>query len=164
MEKQRAVVEAKAQTVLAAREPYLNPVGDDVRSLKSKTRQSLVTSTPTKHCTLADFYDPLSMPPELVRAHAELDRAVEKCYRPESFTSDRERVEYLFGLYEKLTAPLLPATAKAKVRRSRAAATKPAGKAKTPGLYSQKLPPGESTTESEAAAAHFWVAKEESSK
>ena len=36
------------------------------------------------------------------RAHAELDRAVEKCYRPEPFNSDRERVEYLFRLYEKL--------------------------------------------------------------
>ena len=52
------------------------------------------------------------MPPELVQAHAELDRAVEKCYRPEPFQSDRERVEYLFGLYEKLTAPLLPVTGK----------------------------------------------------
>ena len=52
-----------------------------------------------------------------MQAHAELDRAVEKCYRPEPFKSDRERVEYLFSLYEKLTAPLLPATPKAKTRR-----------------------------------------------
>ena len=41
------------------------------------------------------------------------------------------------------------------------------GKAKTPALYSQKTPPlpqGESTPESEAAAAHFWMAKEEPPK
>ena len=57
-----------------------------------------------------DLYDPLSMPPaELVKAHADLDRAVDLCYRPQPFTSERQRMEYLFGLYEQLTAPLLPA-------------------------------------------------------
>ena len=49
---------------------------------------------------------PFQAPPELVKAHAELDHAVEKCYRPEPFHSDHERVEYLFSVYEKLTAPL----------------------------------------------------------
>jgi len=55
--------------------------------------------------TLADLYDPLCMPPALARAHAALDRAVERCYRPEPFASDRERVEFLFALYEELAAP-----------------------------------------------------------
>lgn len=57
------------------------------------------------------------MPPELVQAHQRLDRAVERCYRPEPFTSDRERVEFLFRLYEQLTAPLLPAPTKPRRRR-----------------------------------------------
>jgi hypothetical protein len=57
------------------------------------------------------------MPAELVLAHQRLDRAVERCYRPEPFTSDRERVEFLFVLYEKLTAPLLPAQAAPRRRR-----------------------------------------------
>jgi MmeI, C-terminal domain len=65
--------------------------------------------------TLADLYDPLTMPPELVKAHATLDRAVDLCYRPQPFENDRQRVEHLFALYEKLTAPLLPSTKK--VRR-----------------------------------------------
>lgn len=73
--------------------------------------------------TLAGLYDPLAMPPELLKAHTELDRAVEKCYRPELFRSDRERVEFLFSLYEKLTASLLPVTLGAKARRSQTAAT-----------------------------------------
>ena len=47
--------------------------------------------------TLADLYDPLAMPPALVKAHAELDRAVDRCYRPQPFASDRQRVEYLFA-------------------------------------------------------------------
>jgi hypothetical protein len=56
----------------------------------------------------------------LLKAHTELDRAVEKCYRPELFHSDRERVEFLFTLYEKLTAPLLPATPAKKTRKPKA--------------------------------------------
>ena len=59
--------------------------------------------------TLADLYDPLAMPVPLLKAHQDLARAVDGCYRPEPFPSDRHRVEYLFALYEKLTAPLVAA-------------------------------------------------------
>jgi hypothetical protein len=54
--------------------------------------------------TLADLYDPVAMPPKLAKAHAMLDKAVDRCYRKEPFRSDRERVEHLFALYENLTA------------------------------------------------------------
>lgn len=117
---QRERVEAKARAVLAAREPHLPPRG---------------------LATLADLYDPNTMPRELVRAHAELDRSVEKCYRPEPFHSDRERVEFLFSLYERLTAPLLPVTPKTKGRRSQTAVTNRTGKrARTPALPGQTPP------------------------
>jgi hypothetical protein len=52
------------------------------------------------------------------KANAELDRAVDLCYRPEKFESDRQRVEFLFALYEKLTAPLLPAAKTKHTRRA----------------------------------------------
>ena len=55
---------------------------------------------------LADLYDSLTMPPDLLKAHQELDRAVEKCYRKEKFNNDRERLEFLFAEYERLTTPL----------------------------------------------------------
>jgi len=42
---------------------------------------------------------------------ADLDRAVDLCYRPQPFDTDRQRVEHLFALYEKFTAPFI-ATAK----------------------------------------------------
>ena len=71
---------------------------------------------------MADLYDPLSIPPALVKAHADLDRAVDLCYRPQPFTSERQRVEYLFALYEQLTAPLLPIAAKRSKRSSKKAA------------------------------------------
>ena len=178
--KQRALVEAKAQAVLDARAKF--QVGTVRCAVPARASQSSAGGSeiplanegtapagtsqrdvPTTLCTLAALYDPLSMPPALVKAHAELDRAVEKCYRPEPFHSDRERVEFLFSLYEKLTAPLLPVTPKTKGRRSQATVAKPTGKAKTPGLYSQKpptLPPGKETTESAAAAAHFYGKEE----
>lgn len=57
------------------------------------------------------------MPAALVKAHAALDRAVDRCYRRERFGSDRERVEYLFALYEKRAAPLLPPTVRATRQR-----------------------------------------------
>ncbi len=46
------------------------------------------------------------MPHHLRKAHQELDKAVDKLYRAAPFTGDRDRVEHLFGLYEKLVAPL----------------------------------------------------------
>ena len=54
------------------------------------------------------------MPLSLYKAHAALDRAVDRCYRAQPFTSDRQRIEFLFSLYEKLTTPLIPATRKRK--------------------------------------------------
>ena len=56
--------------------------------------------------TLADLYDPDLMPSNLRKAHRALDGAVDKLYRRSPFSSDRERVEHLLGLYEKMIAPL----------------------------------------------------------
>jgi len=114
---QRERVAERAQAVLDARAPHLPPRGMS---------------------TLADLYDPNTMPPELHRAHEQLDRAVERCYRADRFSSDRERVEFLFRLYEQLTAPLLPATPAARGRRQQSAAITPRPRrGRTPGLPSQ---------------------------
>ena len=56
--------------------------------------------------SLADLYDPLTMPPVLVKAHQELDKAVDLCYRPQPFINSAKRIEFLFELYEKYTADL----------------------------------------------------------
>lgn len=91
-DKQLAAVESAAQAVLHARKGFPN-------------------------ASLADLYDPLSMPPALVKAHTELDRAVDLCYRPQPFQNDRQRVEHLFALYEKLTAPLIAVTKKGRRKK-----------------------------------------------
>ena len=157
---QRARVEEKAQAVLAAREQFMgtapasgavadalvgNTEGTSTsprarkQSARARTATAGAAVLPETNCTLADLYDPNTMPRDLLRAHTELDRAVERCYRPEPFHSDRERVEHLFRLYEQLTAPLLPAPPKARGRRSQTAATTPRQprQQRTPGLPSQ---------------------------
>ncbi|WNL17015.1 N-6 DNA methylase [Arcobacter cryaerophilus gv. pseudocryaerophilus] len=75
-EKQKKAVEEKAQNVLNIRSQFSD-------------------------CSLADLYDPLSMPPNLKKAHQELDKAVDNCYGSKSFKNDKERIEFLFGLYEE---------------------------------------------------------------
>lgn len=54
--------------------------------------------------SLADLYDSVAMPANLRKAHQALDAAVDKLYRPSGFSSDAERVEHLFGLYERMTS------------------------------------------------------------
>ncbi|MCY4235287.1 MAG: class I SAM-dependent DNA methyltransferase, partial [Cyanobacteria bacterium MAG CAR2_bin_4] len=71
--------------------------------------------------TLADLYDPLTMPPSLRKAHQALDRAVDRLYRRSGFASERERVECLLMMYEGLREPLgVGITGKKKRRRGRA--------------------------------------------
>jgi hypothetical protein len=79
---QRKNIEALAQAVL------------DARALPKNATSSL-----------ADLYDPDTMPAELRKAHRALDAAVDKLYRTRPFKSDRERVEHLFPLYETLVQP-----------------------------------------------------------
>ena len=57
------------------------------------------------------------MPAPMLKAHQQLGRAVDRCYRPEPLPSDRRRVEYLFALYEQLTAPLVTAAKPARKGR-----------------------------------------------
>jgi hypothetical protein len=97
------------------------PEAIDEASIAARATRAL----PAKTATLTDLYDPLAMPAELLNAHTEPNRAVEKCYRPEPFHSDRERVEFLFPLHEKLAPPLLPVTPRTKSGRSQAAAATP---------------------------------------
>lgn len=84
-EKQQNAIDAAAQGVLDARAHFPS-------------------------ATLADLYDPLTMPPDLVKAHQTLDRAVDAAYGKTAFKSEAERVAFLFERYQQLTAPLMPPT------------------------------------------------------
>jgi hypothetical protein len=91
-EKQREEIEVAAQAVLNARAKFPD-------------------------CSLADLYDPDTMPPDLVKAHARLDKLVEKAYG-KTFDNDADRVAFLFEMYQKLTADLFTETSKKGKRSS----------------------------------------------
>jgi hypothetical protein len=97
-DKQRQAVEIAAQAVLDARAQFPDS-------------------------SLADLYDPLTMPPVLLKAHRVLDKAVDAAYGKRDFKTEAERVAFLFDLYQKYTASLLPLAAKEKKpgRRKKAA-------------------------------------------
>lgn len=90
-EKHKLAIEDAAQSVIAAREAHPSD-------------------------TLADLYDPLRTPADLVKAHQRLDKAVEAAYGKSSCKTDAERVAFLFSLYQKYTS-LLPAAPVKKARK-----------------------------------------------
>lgn len=77
----KSEIEEAATEVLMVREPYL-----------------------TMGKTLADLYDPDTMPEDLKSAHERLDDIVESCYPGYPFATDEARLECLFKMYEKMTA------------------------------------------------------------
>jgi len=83
-----------------------NPTEKQIAAIESAVQKVLDTRLEFPNSSLADLYDPLTMPPELVKAHNELDKAVDLAYRPQPFTSEANRMVYLFELYEKYTADL----------------------------------------------------------
>ena len=99
---------------------FPTPPGDaDLSKLEPLAQAVLDARAAHAGATLADLYDPDLMPPALRRAHQALDRAVDRLYRKGGFASERERVEHLFMLYEKMRAPI-EAAAKKRPRRRRA--------------------------------------------
>jgi hypothetical protein len=99
-----------------AKKAILSQRGEDVLAEREKH--------PAK--AISDLYDPDSMPADLLVAHKALDGTVEQCYRSKPFISDEERLEFLFALYEQMTAaentdlftPPTPTKAKAKTKKS----------------------------------------------
>ena len=54
--------------------------------------------------TIADLYDPETMPDNLRRAHERNDEVIERIYIGRRFKNDTERLEKLFEMYTKMTA------------------------------------------------------------
>ena len=97
----------------------LPPEGTKLAKLEPLAQAVLDARAAHPGATLADLYDPDLMPPNLRKAHQALDRSVDRLYRPGGFASERERVEHLFSLYEKMMAPLEAGMRKKLRRRQR---------------------------------------------
>ena len=82
---------------------------DGSTSARLEARAQAVLDARAAHpdATLADLYDPDLMPPRLRKAHRDLDRAVDRLYRPRpTFKSESDRLQHLFTLYDQSTAAL----------------------------------------------------------
>ena len=86
--------------------PGFSNANADLAALETLAQAVLDARARYPNSTLANLYDPDQMPPDLRKAHRALDRAVDRRYRATRFTSERERVEFLFALYEKMRTPL----------------------------------------------------------
>ncbi|MDD5029822.1 MAG: N-6 DNA methylase [Rhodoferax sp.] len=102
-----------AQTSKKNQPPALAPIAQVAIETAAQTVLDVRAKFQTgeQPATLADLYDPLTMPPELLKAHQKLDAAVDKAYEAsggkKSYKSDAERVAFLFELYQRYTS-LLP--------------------------------------------------------
>ena len=99
--------------------PWPQPTPAQVQSIEAAAQGVLDARTLFPNSTLADLYDPNSMPEELTRAHRRLDRVVDLAYRKYPFDTERIRLEYLFDLYQQLTSPLIAGIPTGKRRKSK---------------------------------------------
>ncbi|MBV6446348.1 MAG: N-6 DNA methylase [Ignavibacteriales bacterium] len=83
-----------------------NPSKEQVATVERAAQRVLDVRNEYPDSSLADLYDPLTMPTLLVGAPQALDRAVDLAYRPQPFLNDTKRMEYLFELYEKCLGSL----------------------------------------------------------
>jgi hypothetical protein len=90
------------------------PSDKNKKAVETKSQKVLDVRAEYPESSLADLYDPLTMPPKLVKAHQELDKAVDLCYRRQAFTNETARIEFLFDLYNEYTMPLLKKEKKTK--------------------------------------------------
>lgn len=83
--------------------PFPKISAEQKDELKALAREVLGARAEHTEMTLGEMYNPETMPVDLRLAHQALDASIERCYRSEPFTSDEERLEYLFKLYERMT-------------------------------------------------------------
>ena len=86
--------------------PFPNASEEQEKAIEQKAGAVLEARAKYPHSSLADLYDPLTMPKELAKAHKELDLAVDKLYRKTPFKDDTERVAFLFEMYKEITSNL----------------------------------------------------------
>jgi len=93
-----------------------SPSGKQKEAIEKAAQGVLDARAKFPKATLADLYDPNTMPSDLASAHQKLDKAVEAAYGKSSFKTDADRVAFLFSLYQKYTS-LLPAASVKKARK-----------------------------------------------
>lgn len=78
------------------------PSKENIKSVENKADEVIKIRSKFQN-SLSELYDPLSMPRDLLKAHQDLDKCVDLCYRSQAFINERKRIEYLLDLYVEYT-------------------------------------------------------------
>jgi type I restriction-modification system DNA methylase subunit len=92
------------------------PTDKQKQAIESAAKNVLDARAQFPESTLADLYDPLTMPPVLLKAHQHLDKAVDAAYGKTNFQTEAQRVAFLFELYQKYTSLFPPEKLKRRTR------------------------------------------------
>ena len=84
--------------------PWPNPTDKQKRAIEDAARVVLDVRKKYTAASMADLYDPLKMPPELVKAHQNLDKTVDAAYGKATFKAEADRIAFLFELYQQKAA------------------------------------------------------------
>ncbi len=95
-----------------------NPTDKQQQNIEDAAQAVLDARAKYPDSSLADLYDPLTMPPELVNAHHKLDAVVDAAYSKKKFSGDSDRVAFLFELYQQLISSLPPKLKAKRVKES----------------------------------------------
>jgi hypothetical protein len=82
--------------------PWPDVTDEQRKSLIALAKTVLLTRENYPESTLAELYDPLKMPEDLLEAHQALDKAVDRLYRDKPFRDATERLSCLLERYEAL--------------------------------------------------------------
>ena len=116
---------------LETRYRYSNTIGWNTFPLPTLTEQNKADLTRCAEnillareahypASIADLYDPETMPANLRAAHARNDEVLERIYIGRTFRNDTERLEKLFDLYTKMTAKAAATPARKTAARKQA--------------------------------------------
>jgi hypothetical protein len=93
-----------------------NPSEKQKQSIETAAQAVLDVRVQFPESTLADLYDPLTMPPALLKAHQQLDKAVDAAYGKTNFATEAQRVAFLFELYQRYTSLFAPEKTKRRAK------------------------------------------------
>lgn len=99
--------------------PWPEPTEKQTHNIESAAKAVLAARAAHPNASLADLYDPLTMPAILLKAHQVLDKAVDAAYGYKGAQTDAARVAFLFARYQQITS-LLPVEKTKKSRKKTA--------------------------------------------
>jgi hypothetical protein len=96
----------------------INATKESIDAVDKAALDVLLARENYKNAALADLYDAVAMPSDLLKAHKVLDKAVDKAYGYTGTDDDASRVAFMFALYERETNLLAKSAVKKRTKKA----------------------------------------------